>query len=108
MLKKKAREGFFMAQSKFEQEMYDEAYKVASYLRQTGQDSVFIRLVKEKGSRFFLNATALSLTLAGMSMKLALRLTTLVLRYGLRVVTAILDILDGKAKGIKVTIETNK
>ena len=43
-----------------------------------------------------------------MSMKLALRLTTLVLRYGLRVVTAILDILDGKAKGIKVTIETNK
>lgn len=97
-----------MAQSKFEQEMYDEAYKVASYLRQTGQDSVFLRLVKEKGSRFFLNATALSLTLAGMSMKLALRLTTLVLRYGLRVVTAILDILDGKAKGIKVTIETNK
>ena len=95
-----------MAQSKFEQEMYDEAYKVASYLRQTGQDSVFLRLVKEKGSRFFLNATALSLTLAGMSMKLALRLTTLVLRYGLRVVTAILDILDGKAKGIKVTIET--
>lgn len=88
--------------------MYDEAYKVASYLRQTGQDSVFLRLVKEKGSRFFLNATALSLTLAGMSMKLALRLTTLVLRYGLRVVTAILDILDGKAKGIKVTIETNK
>ena len=57
---------------------------------------------------FFLNATALSLTLAGMSMKLALRLTTLVLHYGLRVVTAILDILDGKAKGIKVTIETNK
>ena len=97
-----------MAQSKFEQEMYDEAYKVASYLRQTGQDSVFLRLVKEKGSRFFLNATALSLSLAGMSMKLALRLTTLVLRYGLRVVTAILDILDGKAKGIKVTIETNK
>ena len=97
-----------MAQSKFEQEMYDEAYKVASYLRQTGQDSVFLRLVKEKGSRFFLNTTALSLTLAGMSMKLALRLTTLVLRYGLRVVTAILDILDGKAKGIKVTIETNK
>ncbi|ASR40483.1 hypothetical protein [Ligilactobacillus agilis] len=97
-----------MAQSKFEQEMYDEAYKVASYLRQTGQDSIFLRLVKEKGSRFFLNATALSLTLAGMSMKLALRLTTLVLRYGLRVVTAILDILDGKAKGIKVTIETNK
>ncbi|NJE32554.1 hypothetical protein E0K97_05525 [Lactobacillus agilis] len=97
-----------MAQSKFEQEMYDEAYKVASYLRQTGQDSVFLRLVKEKGSRFFLNATALSLTLAGMSMKLSLRLTTLVLRYGLRVVTAILDILDGKAKGIKVTIETNK
>lgn len=97
-----------MAQSKFEQEMYDEAYKVASYLRQTGQDSVFLRLVKEKGSRFFLNATALSLTLAGMSMKLALRLTTSVLRYGLRVVTAILDILDGKAKGIKVTIETNK
>ncbi len=97
-----------MAQSKFEQEMYDEAYKVASYLRQTGQDSVFLRLVKEKGSHFFLNATALSLTLAGMSMKLALRLTTLVLRYGLRVVTAILDILDGKAKGIKVTIETNK
>ena len=97
-----------MAQSKFEQEMYDEAYKVASYLRQTGQDSVFLRLVKEKGSRFFLNATALSLILAGMSMKLALRLTTLVLRYGLRVVTAILDILDGKAKGIKVTIETNK
>ncbi|MDK6809046.1 hypothetical protein [Ligilactobacillus agilis] len=97
-----------MAQSKFEQEMYDEAYKVASYLRQTGQDSVFLRLVKEKGSRFFLNATALSLTLAGMSMKLALRLTTLVLRYGLRVVAAILDILDGKAKGIKVTIETNK
>ncbi|UNL43451.1 hypothetical protein G8B22_10015 [Ligilactobacillus agilis] len=97
-----------MAQSKFEQEMYDEAYKVASYLKQTGQDSVFLRLVKEKGSRFFLNATALSLTLAGMSMKLALRLTTLVLRYGLRVVTAILDILDGKAKGIKVTIETNK
>lgn len=97
-----------MAQSKFEQEMYDEAYKVASYLRQTGQDSVFLRLVKEKGSRFFLNATALSLTLAGMSMKLALRLTTLVLHYGLRVVTAILDILDGKAKGIKVTIETNK
>lgn len=97
-----------MAQSKFEQEMYDEAYKVASYLRQTGQDSVFLRLVKEKGSRFFLNATALSLTLAGMSMKLALRLTTLVLRYGLRIVTAILDILDGKAKGIKVTIETNK
>lgn len=97
-----------MAQSKFEQEMYDEAYKVASYLRQTGQDSVFLRLVKEKGSRFFLNATALSLTLAGMSMKLALRLTILVLRYGLRVVTAILDILDGKAKGIKVTIETNK
>ena len=97
-----------MAQSKFEQEMYDEAYKVTSYLRQTGQDSVFLRLVKEKGSRFFLNATALSLTLAGMSMKLALRLTTLVLRYGLRVVTAILDILDGKAKGIKVTIETNK
>lgn len=97
-----------MAQSKFEQEMYDEAYKVASYLRQTGQDSVFLRLVKEKGSRIFLNATALSLTLAGMSMKLALRLTTLVLRYGLRVVTAILDILDGKAKGIKVTIETNK
>lgn len=97
-----------MAQSKFEQEMYDEAYKVASYLRRTGQDSVFLRLVKEKGSRFFLNATALSLTLAGMSMKLALRLTTLVLRYGLRVVTAILDILDGKAKGIKVTIETNK
>ncbi|WP_286028059.1 hypothetical protein [Ligilactobacillus agilis] len=97
-----------MAQSKFEQEMYDEAYKVASYLRQTGQDSVFLRLVKEKGSRFFLNATALSLTLAGMSMKLALRLTTLVLRYGLRVVTAILDILDGEAKGIKVTIETNK
>lgn len=97
-----------MAQSKFEQEMCDEAYKVASYLRQTGQDSVFLRLVKEKGSRFFLNATALSLTLAGMSMKLALRLTTLVLRYGLRVVTAILDILDGKAKGIKVTIETNK
>ena len=97
-----------MAQSKFEQEMYDEAYKVASYLRQTGQDSVFLRLVKEKGSRFFLNATALSLTLAGMSMKLALRLTTLVLRYGLRVVTAIFDILDGKAKGIKVTIETNK
>lgn len=97
-----------MAQSKFEQEMYDEAYKVASYLRQTGQDSVFLRLVKEKGSCFFLNATALSLTLAGMSMKLALRLTTLVLRYGLRVVTAILDILDGKAKGIKVTIETNK
>lgn len=97
-----------MAQSKFEQEMYDEAYKVASYLRQTGQDSVFLRLVKEKGSRFFLNATALSLTLAGMSMKLALHLTTLVLRYGLRVVTAILDILDGKAKGIKVTIETNK
>lgn len=97
-----------MAQSKFEQEMYNEAYKVASYLRQTGQDSVFLRLVKEKGSRFFLNATALSLTLAGMSMKLALRLTTLVLRYGLRVVTAILDILDGKAKGIKVTIETNK
>ena len=97
-----------MAQSKFEQEMYDEAYKVASYLRQTGQDSVFLRLVKEKGSRFFLNATALSLTLAGMSMKLALRLTTLVLRYGLREVTAILDILDGKAKGIKVTIETNK
>ncbi|WP_369352171.1 hypothetical protein AB3Q54_04430 [Ligilactobacillus agilis] len=97
-----------MAQSKFEQEMYDEAYKVASYLRQTGQDSVFLRLVKEKGSRFFLNATALSLTLAGMSMKLALRLTTLVLRYGLRVVTTILDILDGKAKGIKVTIETNK
>lgn len=97
-----------MAQSKFEQEMYDEAYKVASYLRQTGQDSVFLRLVKEKGSRFFLNATALSLTLAGISMKLALRLTTLVLRYGLRVVTAILDILDGKAKGIKVTIETNK
>lgn len=97
-----------MTQSKFEQEMYDEAYKVASYLRQTGQDSVFLRLVKEKGSRFFLNATALSLTLAGMSMKLALRLTTLVLRYGLRVVTAILDILDGKAKGIKVTIETNK
>ena len=93
-----------MAQSKFEQEMYDEAYKVASYLRQTGQDSVFLRLVKEKGSRFFLNATALSLTLAGMSMKLALRL----LRYSLRVVTAILDILDGKAKGIKVTIETNK
>ena len=42
-----------MAQSKFEQEMYDEAYKVASYLRQTGQDSVFLRLVKEKGSRFF-------------------------------------------------------
>ena len=81
---------------------------MASYLRQTGQDSVFLRLVKEKGSRFFLNATALSLTLAGMSMKLALRLTTLVLRYGLRVVTAILDILDGKAKGIKVTIETNK
>ena len=97
-----------MAQSKFEQEMYDEAYKVASYLRQTGQDSVFLRLVKEKGSRFFLKATAISLTLAGMSMKLALRLTTLVLRYGLRVVTAILDILDGKAKGIKVTIETNK
>lgn len=97
-----------MAQSKFEQEMYDEAYKVASYLKQTGQDSVFLRLVKEKGSRFFLNATALSLTLAGMSMKLALRLTTLVLRYGLRVVTAILDILDGKSKGIKVTIETNK
>ena len=97
-----------MTQSKFEQEMYDEAYKVASYLRQTGQDSVFLRLVKEKGSRFFLNATALSLTLAGMSMKLALRLTTLVLRYGVRVVTAILDILDGKAKGIKVTIETNK
>ena len=97
-----------MAQSKFEQEMYDEAYKVASYLRQTGQDSVFLRLVKEKGSRFFLKATALSQTLAGMSMKLALRLTTLVLRYGLRVVTAILDILDGKAKGIKVTIETNK
>lgn len=97
-----------MAQSKFEQEMYDEAYKVASYLRRTGQDSVFLRLVKEKGSRFFLNATALSLTLAGMSMKLALRLTILVLRYGLRVVTAILDILDGKAKGIKVTIETNK
>ena len=97
-----------MTQSKFEQEMYDEAYKVASYLRQTGQDSVFLRLVKEKGSRFFLNATALSITLAGMSMKLALRLTTLVLRYGLRVVTAILDILDGKAKGIKVTIETNK
>ncbi len=97
-----------MAQSKFEQEMYDEAYNVASYLRQTGQDSVFLRLVKEKGSRFFLNATALNLTLAGMSMKLALRLTTLVLRYGLRVVTAILDILDGKAKGIKVTIETNK
>lgn len=97
-----------MAQSKFEQEMYDEAYKVASYLRQTGQDSVFLRLVKEKGSRFFLNATALSLTLAGMSMKLALRFTTLVLHYGLRVVTAILDILDGKAKGIKVTIETNK
>ena len=97
-----------MAQSKFEQEMYDEAYKVASYLKQTGQDSVFLRLVKEKGSRFFLNATALSLTLAGMSMKLALRLTTLVLHYGLRVVTAILDILDGKAKGIKVTIETNK
>lgn len=97
-----------MAQSKFEQEMYDEAYKVASYLRQTGQDSVFLRLVKEKGSRFFLNATALSLTLAGMSMKLALHLTTLVLRYSLRVVTAILDILDGKAKGIKVTIETNK
>ena len=97
-----------MAQSKFEQEMYDEAYKVASYLRQTGQDSVFLRLVKEKGSRFFLNATALILTLAGMSMKLALRLTTLVLRYGLRIVTAILDILDGKAKGIKVTIETNK
>ena len=97
-----------MAQSKFEQEMYDEAYKVASYLRQTGQDSVFFFFFKEKGSRFFLNATALSLTLAGMSMKLALRLTTLVLRYGLRVVTAILDILDGKAKGIKVTIETNK
>ena len=97
-----------MAQSKFEQEMYDEAYKVASYLRQTGQDSVFLRLVKEKGSRFFLNATALSLTLAGMSMKLALRLTTLVHRYGLRVVTAILDILEGKAKGTKVTIETNK
>ena len=97
-----------MAQSKFEQEMYDEAYKVASYLRQTGQDSIFLRLVKEKGSRFFLNATALSLTLVGMSMKLALRLTTLVLRYGLRVITAILDILDGKAKGIKVTIETNK
>lgn len=97
-----------MAQSKFEQEMYDEAYKVASYLRRTGQDSVFLRLVKEKGSRFFLNATALSLTLAGMSMKLALHLTTLVLRYSLRVVTAILDILDGKAKGIKVTIETNK
>ncbi|MCP0887657.1 hypothetical protein LB941_09970 [Ligilactobacillus sp. WILCCON 0076] len=97
-----------MDKKQFEQEMYTEAYKIARYLKDTKQDLIFFKTIQQRGKDIFKSTAALGLTITGLSIELNLRLVKLVIKYGINIIDIVIDILEGKATGIKLTVESNK
>lgn len=89
---------------KLEQAMYQDAYNFARYLKESKQDLAFIEVIRKRGIEALGNSLGLGLSVFGLSMELSLRLTRLIIKYNLKVVNVILSILDGSAKGFKVSV----